>query len=122
MAAVDLRPLFREASTEVQREASDRARRGRGVEGRQLARKKRPDGQRVGGRGVPRMLRRGRVRVARGGFVVRYRQDALLAFHNGTSHQRARRVIGIPRRKRAEITKRAAELVVRQLNRGVSRG
>lgn len=126
MALVDLRPLWRRLAKEAMRGASARLRQRRGVDGRLLPDKRRPNGRPLGfGRsrgGVPGYLAKGRVRVFLAGFVVGYSGEPKVGwFHRGfpPGGRPPRPVVGIPEKQRRDFLGRATREAARQLERAI---
>lgn len=93
----------------------------RGVGGRSLARKAKPDGRPLGG-SVGQSLLRGRVSTSRDGFSISYAAlDKVLRFDRGQPGrgQPERKIIGATRRERRDEFLLAREEAIRQLNKGV---
>ena len=127
MSALDLRtPLRREAEA-VRARFAARLRRGLGVGGRRLARKRdglRPLGYSDSSGGIPAELLRGAITVHAGGFRISYAERSLVGyFHAGDSLVGAfgrgrppRPIVGVTAAERREITRSLARDVARQLS------
>ncbi len=120
---LELRAWWREVADKVKRRASRRLSAGRGVGGRSLRRKERPDGKRLGGTRLPGLLRRGTVAVRRDGFSIRFHELVGL-FHRGSRRRGRvpRPIVGITRKERAEIIAETRREAVKQINRDLQRG
>ena len=123
---VDLRNFWRrEAAPLVKRGQARRLRQGRGVSGRALPRKKRPNGRPLGyGKsvsGLPGRLMRASVRVFLSGFDLISQGPKVGWFHRGYQPQNRppRPIMGVTKRERAEILEKARETAARQINRAV---
>lgn len=115
----ELRRFWTEEARRYARLFAHRLRAGRGVGGRSLRRKERPDGQPLGGR-IPHDLLRGAIFASVNGFMLSYSRFPHIGyFHRGRrSHgQPPRPIVGITKAERAESLKRARRVVARAINR-----
>lgn len=95
-----LRALFQRIGAALRKEMAAKLRQGKGITGRQLPRKKVPNGRPLGfdtrSRGLPGVLERGKVAVTGESVTVSYADAHLTYFHFGTSRgQVARPVVGV---------------------------
>lgn len=125
---IDLRRFWILAARQAAASMARRLTQRRGVDGRFLPDKRRPNGRPLGfGRsvlGIPGLLRRGRVRVTRAGFAISFERTPKVGwFHRGYRPQNRvpRPIAGIPVSEQQEIVREAADEAARQITRLVRR-